>query len=110
MFEKSSKTCHVCGHVNENLTLNQREWICQDCNTQLDRDINAAINIRDFGLKQVNLNPIPSDRGEFKPVENPLAAELVRMRISVRSTSHESKKQELYALRKLKLPIGAGSP
>ena len=94
MFEKSSKTCSVCGHVNENLTLSQREWICGNCHTALDRDINAAINIRDFGLKQVNLNPIPSDRGEFKPVENPLTAELVKMRIKARSTSYDPKKQE----------------
>ncbi len=94
MFEKSSKTCHACGHVNENLTLNQREWICGNCHTILDRDINAAINIRDFGLKQVNLNPIPSDRGEFKPVENPLTAELVKMKISVRSTSYDPEKRE----------------
>ena len=28
VFEKSSKTCHVCGHVNNSLTLNKREWIC----------------------------------------------------------------------------------
>jgi putative transposase len=110
MFEKSSKTCHVCGHVNNDLTLNQREWECKNCNVRLDRDINAAINIRDFGLEQIGLNPIPSDRGEYKPVENPLTAELAKMKISVRSTSHDSKKQELYALRKLKLPIGAGSP
>jgi hypothetical protein len=32
------------------------------------------------------------------------------MRIKARSTSHDPKKQELYAPRKLKLPIGAGSP
>ncbi|MCL5009708.1 MAG: hypothetical protein M1433_01880, partial [Candidatus Parvarchaeota archaeon] len=60
----------------------------------LDRDINAAINIRNFGLKQIGLNQIPSDRGEFKPVENPLTAELAKMKIKARSTSHDPKKQE----------------
>ena len=94
MFEKSSKTCSVCGHVNNNLTLKEREWTCESCNSQLDRDVNAAINIRNFGLKQIRLNQIPSDRGEFKPVENPLTAELVKMKILVRSTSHDPKKQE----------------
>ena len=94
MFEKSSKTCSVCGHVNKGLTLNQREWTCESCNSQLDRDINAAVNIRDFGLKQAGLDPIPSDRGEFKPVENPIAAELAKMRIKARSTSHDPEKQE----------------
>ena len=37
---------------------------------------------------------IPSDRGEFKPVENPLAAELAKMRIKARSTSYDPEKQE----------------
>ena len=110
MFEKSSKTCSVCGHVNKGLTLNEREWTCKNCKTKLDRDINAAINIRNFGLKQIGLNQIPLDRGEFKPVENPLTAELVKMKIRARSTSHDPKKQELYAMKKLKLLIGAGSP
>ena len=78
--------------------------------TTLDRDINAAINIRNFGLKQIGLNQIPSDRGEFKPVEAPLTAELAKMKIRARSTSHDLKTQELYVMRKLRLPIGAGSP
>ena len=94
MFEKSSKTCSVCGHVNSDLTLKEREWTCESCNSQLDRDINAAINIRNFGLKQIRLNQIPLDRGEYKPVENPLTAELVKMKILVRSTSHDPEKQE----------------
>jgi putative transposase len=107
-FEKSSKTCSVCGHVNKSLTLNQRDWECTDCNTLLNRDINAAINVRDLGLKQMGLDPIPSDRGEYKPVENPLTAELAKMRIRAGSTSHGPEKQELYAMRKLKLSTGAG--
>ena len=94
MFEKSSKTCSVCGHVNNYLTLKEREWICKNCKTKLDRDVNAAINIRNFGLKQIRLNQIPSDRGEFKPVENPLTAELAKMKILVRSASHDPEKQE----------------
>ncbi len=110
MFEKSSKTCHPCGYVNKGLTLSQREWICENCNAHLNRDLNASEDIRDFGLKQVGLDPIPSDRGEYKPVENPLTAELAKMNIKARSTSHDPEKQELYAMRKLKLSIGAGSP
>jgi putative transposase len=93
-FEKSSKTCHACGHVNKDLTLNDREWACGNCNTHLDRDVNAAMNIRDFGLKAMGLDPIPSDRGEFKPVEDPLTAELAKMRIRAGSTSHDPEKHE----------------
>lgn len=49
----SSKACHVCGTVNPNLTLNQRVWTCDCCHTTLDRDTNAAINIRRLGLAQL---------------------------------------------------------
>ena len=49
-FEPSSKTCSKCGYVNKNLTLDDREWICPVCGVYHDRDINAAINIKGFGL------------------------------------------------------------
>jgi putative transposase len=45
-FFPGSKTCSVCGSINENLTLADREWNCPRCGTQLDRDLNAAINIK----------------------------------------------------------------
>jgi len=49
----STKTCHKCGFKNDSLTLKDRSWTCPNCNTQLDRDINAAINIKQFGIKQL---------------------------------------------------------
>ena len=45
----SSKTCSVCGFVNELLLLRDRTWQCPSCHTQLDRDRNAAINIHRVG-------------------------------------------------------------
>ena len=47
----SSKACHVCGYKNDKLTLADRAWVCPACGTHLDRDVNAAINIRNLGLK-----------------------------------------------------------
>jgi putative transposase len=44
----SSKTCNICGYKHPNLTENIREWQCPDCKTLHDRDINAAINIKNF--------------------------------------------------------------
>lgn len=41
----TSKECNKCGHINKELTLADREWICPQCNSTLDRDINAAHNI-----------------------------------------------------------------
>ena len=50
-FEPSSKTCSCCGRVNKELTLQEREWTCKSCGTLLNRDVNAAINIKNFALK-----------------------------------------------------------
>jgi len=44
-FFPSSKTCNNCGYINNNLKLSDRNWLCPECQTTLDRDINAALNI-----------------------------------------------------------------
>jgi putative transposase len=49
-FDASSKTCSICGWIKNDLTLDIREWKCNNCHTKHDRDINAAINIKNFGL------------------------------------------------------------
>jgi putative transposase len=49
-FFPSSKTCSHCGYVNDNLTLNMREWDCPRCQRRLDRDFNASQNILRQGL------------------------------------------------------------
>lgn len=53
-FEPSSKTCHCCGYINFDLKLKDRTWICPHCGTQHDRDVNAAINIKQFVLNKYN--------------------------------------------------------
>jgi putative transposase len=45
----SSKTCNCCGHKMKKLPLDIREWDCPNCGTHHDRDINAAINIKNQG-------------------------------------------------------------
>ena len=45
-FFPSSKTCSVCGYKLAELPLNIRQWTCPKCSTIHDRDINAAINVR----------------------------------------------------------------
>jgi putative transposase len=46
----SSKICNLCGYINNKLTLLDREWVCS-CGNIIDRDLNAAMNIRDEGIK-----------------------------------------------------------
>lgn len=50
-FYPSSKTCNCCGYVKKDLTLKDREWVCPNCKVYHDRDINAAINIKNEGLR-----------------------------------------------------------
>ena len=50
-FEPSSKTCSCCGYVKSDLQLNEREWMCPHCGARHDRDVNAAVNIKHFALR-----------------------------------------------------------
>lgn len=47
----SSKTCSNCGHLNQALTLADRTYLCPSCGTAIDRDMNAALNLRKEGLR-----------------------------------------------------------
>jgi len=46
----TTKPCSNCGFHNENLTLSDRQWMCSECGSHHDRDINAAINILRAGI------------------------------------------------------------
>ncbi len=59
-FYASSRICHKCGYKNEEISLKDRSWTCPNCKAELDRDLNAAINIykvgaSTFGLDEVRL-------------------------------------------------------
>ena len=50
-FYPSSKRCSKCGNVKADLGLSERTYRCEACGNVLDRDLNAALNIRDEGFK-----------------------------------------------------------
>jgi len=54
----SSKTCSSCDWMNKDLTLAERVFICHDCGLVIDRDLNAAINIRKEALRLITDVPV----------------------------------------------------
>ncbi|HYT34800.1 MAG TPA: RNA-guided endonuclease TnpB family protein, partial [Ktedonobacteraceae bacterium] len=54
----SSKTCHTCGWVKQDLTLADRVWVCEQCGTVHDRDLNAAIMVKIEALRLVTDVPV----------------------------------------------------
>ena len=66
-FQPSSKQCSCCGYINKTLTLSVRNWTCPECGANHDRDYNASVNIKNFGLATLRM-----ERAEVKPVECPL--------------------------------------
>jgi putative transposase len=62
-FFPSSKTCFVCGCVDDAVVLGVDTWTCKDCGTTHDRDINAAINLERLGLAKAEVT-----RGDMTPL------------------------------------------
>jgi putative transposase len=54
-FEPSSKMCS-CGVINKSLKLSESEWKCNSCGSFNDRDLLAALNIKNFGLMKLRHN------------------------------------------------------
>ena len=54
MWFCSSKMCHRCGNIKKDLTIDDRVYNCTSCGLTIDRDWNAAINLRNEALRQVN--------------------------------------------------------
>jgi putative transposase len=53
-FYPSSKTCSGCGYIKPELSLSERTFVCEDCGMVLDRDLNAAINLRMVAVSSID--------------------------------------------------------
>lgn len=63
MFFASSKLCSKCGALKKDLTLKERVYECPECGFTIDRDLNAAINLRQ------QIKNVGAASSELKPVE-----------------------------------------
>ena len=94
-FYPSSKLCHCCGHKMDSMPLSVRYWKCPSCGASHDRDINAAINIKNEGLRILDGTVRDTETEGTKvpsmPVENPTMDERSEMNLK----SSDSVNQEL---------------
>lgn len=81
-FYPSSKLCHHCDYVKEDLALSDRFYTCPNCGNLIDRDLNAAMNILDEGLRSISAGTVDyTDGGGVR---------LARKHSSMKSESHKS--------------------
>jgi putative transposase len=62
----SSKRCHACGHLLDELELDIRQWTCPRCGIVHDRDTNAALNIKAEGLSVLACGEKVETKPEWK--------------------------------------------
>lgn len=83
-YFSSSQICNCCGYQNHNLKLADKTWTCPNCGTNLVRDLNASINIRNEAIKLAS--NVPTRHGELmsvEGVENTLALQALDIRAPV---------------------------
>lgn len=89
-FYPSSKTCSCCGHRMKYMGLKVRSWTCSVCNVFHDRDVNAAKNILNEGLRI--LDSVGTEHADFKLVENSTMDERLLVLKSSSSVKQENRK------------------
>jgi putative transposase len=62
----STRLCSRCGHLNGKMPLSQRVFHCEACGLEMDRDLNAALNLRAYGLAHLT-DPTASSAGSDAP-------------------------------------------
>jgi putative transposase len=90
----SSQPCAGCGCLNPNMKgfegLRHRTFDCRACGISLDRDENAARNLRAYGCKELGIVPLPADRREVTPVGEEGSGSTPRRRVKPASLKQEA--------------------
>jgi putative transposase len=88
-FEPSSKTCHACLAVVEELPLDERTWTCAVCGTTHDRDLNAALNLKRIGILELKASGlrVSARGGRIRPLGPPDGTSLRNGKTSCRTAA-----------------------
>jgi putative transposase len=61
-FYPSSKLCSCCGNKKNDLKLSDRIYCCSNCELKIDRDLNAAINLKQYTVRHTGINAGGDDK------------------------------------------------
>ncbi|HEY6607553.1 MAG TPA: zinc ribbon domain-containing protein [Gaiellaceae bacterium] len=93
-FHPSTQLCSSCGVLNEGVKgfegLKERTFDCRACGLSLDRDENAAINLRAYGLHQLGIVLLPEGLREVTPVGEEGSGPTLRRRVKPASRKQEA--------------------
>jgi putative transposase len=64
-YYPSSKTCSNCGTIKKDLKLSDRVYKCQNCQLELDRDLNASFNLNKLSVSYTALMPVDGFTNSF---------------------------------------------